>query len=198
VSQIQTGRYADLLRRYLGMKGVTEVAGELSPEISPVFILESDLPEWNFLKGTKLMSGVWTRGPVAAQNSAVRLRNPAGTGVVAIINEIQGESNNASVIIVARDTDQGNLATILPSVSRDTRTPATDSSALIQSTGNNVATLGESFLTFQILATTTFRGTPSLVLTPGFQMQLTCLTVNSDIRGFFQWRERRLDVLEGA
>jgi len=196
VSQIQTGRFSNLMRRYLGMKGVTEVTPELAPEISPVFILESQRPEWEFLKNEKLMSFVFGGVGVAAQNAVARLRNPPGSGVVATITAIRMVTDTLSIGLVSRDDDQGNLVTVLPTVSRDTRLPVLNASVLIPSQGNGIVVTGESWWTNLAAANESVKDDVDFVLTEGNQLDFVSTTVNSSLRGFCWWRERRLDVLE--
>jgi len=197
VSKIETGRYSDLLRRYLGMKGVSAVSSELSPEIAPAFVLESERPEWEFLKNERLMAGVFSVPGVAAQNAVYRLRNPAGSGVVAVFSQFtMGWTNSAAVGLVERDDDNGNLGTILPTVSRDTRLPVLNASSLIASTGNNVTLTGESWWTNREAGDTSRPQRIDFVLTEGNELDFVCITVAISMRGFVHWRERRLDVLE--
>lgn len=196
MSQIQTGRFSNLMRRYLGMKGVTEVTPELAPEISPVFILESQRPEWEFLKNEKLMSFVFGGVGVAAQNAVARLRNPPGSGVVATITAIRMVTDTLSIGLVSRDDDQGNLVTVLPTVSRDTRLPVLNASVLIPSQGNGIVVTGESWWTNLAAANESVKDDVDFVLTEGNQLDFVSTTVNSSLRGFCWWRERRLDVLE--
>jgi len=195
VSQIQTGRYGDLLRRFLGMKGVTEVAGELSPEISAVFILENDRPEWLFLKGEKLCSASFFIALNAGLPSAARLRNPAGSGVMAVIQRLEVSTQAGATLIEERNTDQGNLAAVLPTVTRDTRLPVLNASACIQSVAN-VGSSGEAFFSQRNLPDVPLVNASPFILLPGFQIQVSSTTNNIQLRGDWQWRERRLDVLE--
>ena len=52
MSKIETGRFSDLLRRSLGMKGQELVSAELAPELSPTWQVESALnQEWDWAKG---------------------------------------------------------------------------------------------------------------------------------------------------
>lgn len=180
------------------MKGVTDVASELSPEISPVIALESDRPEWEFLKNAKVMGGAYAQGAVAAQNCVVRLRNPAGTGVIAIVRPFWICSDTANfTFAIGRNTDQGVLATVHPIVARDTRTPILAASSLSLSTANNIVGAGgSSYLAGSILAQTMFPDPDPFMLTPGNQIQMTTIDTNLGIRGAVYWLERRLDALE--
>lgn len=195
MSKVETGRYSDLLRRTLGMKGVTEVAAELSPELSPVFVLETERPEWEFLKNEKLVGATFQKTGEVALASAVRLSNPAASGVVAVFSRMHINSAAAGIILWERNTDQGVLASLLPTVARDTRWEALTTSVLLQSVAA-VGASGDSFGSTVNLANVPVEYVDSIVLTPGQQVQMTQLTVNTSIRGYWTWRERRLDALE--
>jgi len=196
VAKIETGRFSSLLRRYLGMKGVSVVSAELSPEIAPVLILESERPEWEFLKNERLMASVFGLGGVAAQNTVYRLRNPTGSGVIAVITDFVFVADTLSAHIIERDDDNGNLATVLPTVSRDTRIPVLNASALIPSQANNVVLSGESWWSTRAPADVGDPQALSFVLTPGNELDFITLGNDVGIRGFVHWRERRFDVLE--
>ncbi len=198
VAKIETGRYSELLRRILGMKGQEFVASELSPEISPAFILEAELPEWQFLRNQKLMGVVYALPAVAAQNSVVHLVNPAGSGVLAtVVRSIYSAVGDTSYVL-GRGAQTANLGTVLPSVARDTRFPIVNASALIASQGNNVVGAGEAFHSTGVLSLTPDEFTDPVVLTPAHQFEVSSISTNVAIRGAIQWLERRMDVLEQA
>lgn len=95
MGSIQIGRFSDYLRRMLGMTGQSDVAAELSPEVSPTIELESaNNQEWDFLKGVKQCA---TSEQIAANVGAggqFRLRNPPGSGVLATIHFLMMGSDN--------------------------------------------------------------------------------------------------------
>lgn len=196
MAKIETPRFSSFLRRFFGMTGESQVADELAPEISAVLTLESARPEWEFLKGAKLMSCTATQVGDAGNPARIRIRNPALSGVVAIFDLIAVESSPTTIVLLERNTDNGSLATIFPTVSRDTRYPQLNASALVHSGGLGGSS-GDSF----------FSGTPPagnmlvipvgpIVLTPGHQVQLSAVSNNIPIRASWQWLERPLDALE--
>jgi len=196
MAKIEIGRYSSLLRRLLSMKGTSEVSGELSPEISPVLILESERPEWEFLKNEHLMALAFGIGNVAAQNAVIRLRNPATSGAIATLTLLLWTTSPASSFIWERDDDNGDLATVLPTVSRDTRLPVLNASSLVGSQANGVVLPGESWATGSNQLNENVPVSVEFVLTPGHEIDLATLGNDISARGFIWWRERRLDVLE--
>lgn len=71
-------------------------APTVAPEMFPVISLENDRPEWGFLKGERHMTGFYQGGPTVGNFEGVELRNPAGSGVIVVVNRI--------VTIAAADT----------------------------------------------------------------------------------------------
>lgn len=199
-TKLERGQFADLLRRYLGMTGSTDVAGDLAPELSPVLILEAERPEWEFLKSNRLMSCAYSIGPTAGQTSAHRLRNPTGSGVVAIITYAQyavevTSPGTRSVVSATRNVDSGDLSSNTPTIARDTRYPGVNTSALIGS-AQTVGLTGNTFWSTISLNDTNVEIPVPFVLTPGNQVQLTALQVDVILRGSWQWLEKRIDALE--
>lgn len=199
MSKIETGRFSDLFRRLLSMKGVTEVAAELSPEISPVFVVESERIEWEFLKGQRPIAAVMVVGPLAANPSTSRLRNPAGSGVLAsfdgIVLSTDPLATTFSVFLNTQLVDLAAVAPLVP-VARDTRIPAlAKASALIQS-GANVPGVGSNILNGRMPGDEPFYFPLKFVLTPGHSVDINTETVNQPHRVTAWWTERHIDALE--
>ena len=204
MSKIELGRYSDLLRRALGMKGVQEVAGELSPEISAVWNVESDLPEWQFLKAVRLVSGAGGQGPVVGQNFTGRLRNPPDSGVIATVNHVSASPSLDSGFILRFRTVPltGDFATLEQSGARDGRwgIPTTSISPLIVSSTTSATPQTGGFLlqTQLTLAGTEFKFGVPVVMPPGSTLMLSSSTQNLQVVFSFHWTERQLPILEAA
>jgi len=180
------------------MKGVSLVSSELSPEISPILVLESERPEWDFLKNEKIIGSNWGVVASAVLNSAFRLRNPVNSGaLVVLIDGACSTDTTGSVLLAERNTDQLSLATALPTVSRDTRLPILDASVCIASQAN-VGPSGQSWWSSLSEANVPLPIPFPFVLTPGHQVQFTAAANNVAFRGYVMWRERRIDVLEAG
>lgn len=202
MSKIEIGKWSNLLRRMLAMSGVVDVAGELAPEISPTFVLESERPEWEFLKGAKLMSSQISVTKVVGQQSTGRLRNPVGSQILAVITKINwailtGAANTAGVVLINRVQTIADLANIVASVCRDTRYPALNTSGLIVSQ-DNVGSAGDFFYNATSLDNTTHLMDLPFVLTPGFAIDVNAETAEVELRANIHWIERRLGELEVA
>lgn len=212
MSKIESPRFSSLLRRYLGMVGQASVADELSPEISPGIQLEGERPEWEFLKGAKLMSAPLNVTGAAGTTSAFRFRNPSTSGVIAIFggrpNEAMCELSmdaqagaTAAVQFQSRADSGVNLTATLAGIPRDTRytNVAANTSALIGSQTNNlVGAAGDIFhggLSTNLgIIPVYFRFT--FVLTPGNELNIVFPVANTSTRGGILWLEKRIDQLE--
>lgn len=199
-TKLERGQFSDFLRRYLGMTGSTEVAGDLAPELSPVLILEAERPEWEFLKSNRLMSCAFSIGPQVGATSAHRLRNPTNSGVVAIVTtanfaiEVTG-GGGRSVVSFTRNVDSGDLSSNTPTISRDTRYPGVNTSALIGS-AQTVGLTGDTWFSTIVQSDVNCHVDVAFVLTPGNQIQMTALQTDVILRGTWQWLEKRIDPLE--
>src|SRR5882762_11640733 len=78
------GRYDRLGSRLHNVKG-HPVHPQVSPEIQHVIVLENDRPEFRYLEGTKPLSARTAHAPGAGNIAGARLRNPAGSGVLAVV-----------------------------------------------------------------------------------------------------------------
>lgn len=198
--KIESGQFSSLVRRYLQMRGESFVLDELSPEISPVLVLEAERPEWQFLKGQKLNCCLIQTLPVAAQTSLFRLRNPAASGVFAIFEWIYFSTNSvATEVVFFRSTESGSdLANALGTHSRDLRWQpiGNNASALSASWANNIGASGLSFHRTFLAINAEREYRPAFILPPGFVFEIFTQAPNSDLRGSVNWLEKRLDDLE--
>lgn len=177
------------------MAGQVQVTSELAPEISAVFALESDRPEWEFLKGSKLCSSQISITALVANQATARLRNPVGSGAIAIISQIEFSVDAIATCLIYRVTATADLTTLVATITRDTRYPALDASALIASQ-QNIASSGDFFFNAHLLANTPQYVKVPFVLTPGFAVDVNCETLNVGLRGNVHWLERRIGELE--
>jgi hypothetical protein len=78
--------HADQVRRLLG----EELSlGSVSPEIALALVLESDRPEWAFLRNARLFSsGILSIAANVGHVSQVDLFNPAGSGIIVVVRSV--------------------------------------------------------------------------------------------------------------
>ncbi|SRR6266851_890438 len=198
LNEILVGRFNKGLQRVFGIKGGPPVA-TLAPEVMPTVTIASGvetryLEAWNRYSMSVLLTGG------AAANAGIQLRNPPGSGLIAVVEQISFTVTIATEVIITTAAQIGDLTTAQTPVSLDGRNTA--SSALVVT--SSVATPGT-------LASQTLRlnigsvNTPywliqdqnhELPITPGITFRLTQTTNVDTIDVNFMWRERYLEESE--
>jgi len=200
VSKIEIGRYSELLRRSLGMKGTVEVAGELSPEVSATIELEGPAPEWDFLKQVRGCRAANTLPGVVANTVHYRLRNPAGSGTLATIQALGLTPASVAELRINRGQIGGELLTLLVTVVPDTRWGAigTTTTSLLFSGTNADASgpAGDLIATGAALANSQFLYRQPVVLNPGDSLDWGIINTNVRLYTWISWIERQLPALE--
>jgi hypothetical protein len=184
-NEIDEGGLNSILVRRLAMKTGT-AAPTIAPEIMPDLTLESDRPEWGFLKGEMLCSGAFEQLLVAGTFSVLTIRNPTGSGILTTISRIQNTGTAAfRVVRIAFGTEA--MTTTAYAGVQDLRFRfRTMSTQTATSTPAAVANQG----VFAILDTG-FRVFPEyLVLPPGSAVQLQAITLATDLKAEVSWYER--------
>jgi len=200
MSKIELGRYSELLRRALGMKGVVEVAGELSPEVSATWEIEADRAEWQFLKGVRLVTTGGGQGASVGNNFIGRLVNPAASGIIASISLVSLSADAISAYAFRfQAAPLGNLASVAESGARDSRwgSPGVSRSPLVaSSTVGALPTTGFLLHTVRAQANQEIKFTVPLVMTPGSILLFSNTTVNVLTVFSIHWSERGFPELE--
>lgn len=203
MSKIEVGRYSGLLRRSLGMKGQQDVAADLSPELSPTWQLESDKPEWSYLKEVKELGFSERILANAGGGGRARIRNPGGSGILCVISHLR-VSSNAAAILTARIGVTGlDLANGGIGVARDTRwrqTAFTQSAMALtfQSTPGTIGAGVGTLFVDQPVVLEPYIYEAVIILAPGFEVDWGSNTVNTNISCTAVWTERQLPPLEAA
>jgi len=203
VSKIEIGRYSELLRRTLGMKGQQTVAADLSPEVSPTIQLEgSEDQEWDFLKGVRQCS--WAE-QVAANAGAAgqgQLRNPPGSGVLATLTRIEMGCLAVQQFRIVFNRSTADLANTALTVARDGRwqpTAISQQSALIATFQNAVGSVptgaGVIYFTPRAVNSPAIYQT-QVILPPGSNLHFGGSDANLIMYFSVEWRERQIPALE--
>lgn len=180
------------------MKGQEMVAGELSPEVSPVIVVEDNSAELQFLQGVRLCTSVMAQPAVASQTSLFRIRNPAASGVIATVTYLSMTANITITLNVGYGATQTELGTVGATAVRDGRwSRPTNPTALIASRANNVAiNLQSSLWVARFLQDTMVQFKESFVLLPGESIELGSPSNNVALQTAIYWAERQLPALE--
>lgn len=202
MSKIEIGRYSEQLRRMLGMAGTEYVAAELSPEVSPTIQVEGPSAEWDFLKAVRRAHCSSTLAAAAGFNARFRLRNPAGSGVIAVVTNIAMANTTASAALqIARGQEAAGLTLALVTVVPDTRWGIGLNTAALQFSSDNGVAVGQSG---DVIANSVrpvneeWVYSVEVVLMPGSNINwgTPAGTTNRGLTAWATWKERALPALE--
>lgn len=114
-----------------------------------MFTLEEERPEWEFLKGCRLRGTYDNPTGDATHPAQFQLRNPAGSGVIAIIKNIRVTTTTGAVVTVREGfvAAQADLGTVISSANHDTRWGITTAGVLIASDSITAAAVAYAVLT---------------------------------------------------
>ncbi len=199
-NEILAGRFNRALQKFLGMKGGPP-APQLASEISTNFQFNQMGVDFRWLEGWERFWGVVAPGPVAAQNSAVQLRNPPNSGVMVVIEKLKWFVSVASGLAVSTQHGAGtlDLTNIAASDRLDSR--GRTSSTLVISSFNNIVALPAQTQSYGSNAVNTAQDEivhedHQLIMLPGDAYRFTSFGVNLVLTMNFIWRERALEESE--
>jgi hypothetical protein len=197
-NEILAGRYNRFLQKLMQLKGQAP-APQLASEITPAFDVEDTPVELKILKGTALFAAAFNIPGVAAQTSTFQLRNPLGSGVLAVIEGLVVSAGVASQMSISQAyNNPANLTNVATGSRRDARSQSNSSAT--PSSGNNFADL--AFGSFQFLLPV---NTPFSVINeknqewpvlPGQCVRVNTITTNVLIIAGLLWRERPIEDSE--
>jgi hypothetical protein len=201
-NEILVGRYNNALRKMFAMKGAApapQAGGEFTPVLAFFYGVENRfLEEWQrFIMFT-------FQGGGAAQNAAVRFRNPAGSNVVAVIEKLMDSavgaaaSQNEQMWLSNVNTDFTTLTT-MTNTRLDLRTRP-QPTCILSTQINLAAGVGSQVSAYGVLPNTQYdfivdEGQEMTVL-PGGSIDIRNLTVNQAVAVTWIWRERFLEDSE--
>lgn len=197
-NEILVARYARMLQKLFGTKGTVpakQLAGELMA-VMPVF----NGVENRYLEG-------WDRFAVplgvtggAAQNGAIAFRNPAGSNVLAVVEQIIIGSTVAKNVSVQRNVTADLTTVVGLAGNRVPDTRQRPNPALIASSSVNATGTGFSMFSIQTVANQSFRvianSNHEIPILPGDGIQLFDNTQAAQMNISLLWRERFLEESE--
>lgn len=199
INEIQVGRYNGLLHKLLDMKEGAP-APSLAPEIVPALILESDRPEWAFLKGERLCMGRAQDVATAGQYSSVGLQHVGTRGLLVVLEDIYIINGGAGVAGYYLRGDEG-----LTTADSTGGAYARDSGhgwvafvgAARPSLYTNAVAPGEAQLFYHTVAPNSVLHLQiPFVLRNASAIWVTSDSVNVGVHCNFLWRERILEASE--
>lgn len=174
----------------------------MGSELFPCIVLENDRPEYHWLGGSRLYAARRTDAATAANFSIVGLSNPAGSGVLAVLEKIVFENNDAGVktfqvfcrgagALAAFDAQAGAISTD----SRNGWSTAFRSACQVGDL-TQAATTGQLMFNVEVPATSMFTLDWPFILGPQSQVLIIPTAVNLNSRAQFFWRERTANPAE--
>jgi|SRR5437016_1539707 len=200
-NEILAGRFARGIQKIFSMKGGVPTR-QLSGEVMPVFELDDATAlENRFLHSFRSFALKQTAPANVGTQSAVRIRNPAGSNVVAIIEKITIVTSALDNPFINRGiTGTADLGTVVQANVRDVRMGAVGSSCSL-SNSNNAAVVGFTWWQGGAAAANAMLEVindshQELVIGPSDVMTVYCNVVNQAITVSLFWRERSLEESE--
>lgn len=204
-NELLVGRMNRALQKLTGIKGGAAVK-QLGSEVLPVLQLPLG-NEFRYLESWGLFGVATSLGPAAADNPAMRLRNPAGSNMIAVIHKLTFTNQSAAAVQynfegpAAINTDLAGIQTA--AVTRfDAR--GNQNTSLVFSTQANAplsSMPGANTPGLIMLATNSsydliFTEMQEFPLLPGDAFQVRGPATNSEIAVIVWWRERALEESE--
>src|SRR5437879_1331505 len=109
-NEILVGRFNRFLQKVFAMKGEPP-APQLAGEISPNFQLFSGVENRYLEAWDRFAAGV-NVAPVAGNLSGIRLRNPAGSNIVAVLERVTFNEAQNDIVAVRWGTQGADLSTV--------------------------------------------------------------------------------------
>jgi len=205
-NEILTGRFNRALQKFFSMKGGPP-APQLASEITPNIQFGSLGPDFRYLEGWNKFGACVSVGGSAANQSGIRMRNPATSNVVMVIEKLFLSFAQPNQVNGTQGTAATDLATLnsMSFLSFDLR--ANPGSAMIfsnQNTAVTVPALTNPALLLQRPTLGAGQEQVELVLTddqellllPGVAHQYVVQAVNQQLFLTVWWRERFLEDSE--
>jgi len=200
-NEIQVGRLNAVLHKLLDMKEGAP-APQLAGDVVPSIILENDRPEFHFLGNSRLCGGGLYRAGQAGFYNKVALSNPAGSGVLCIVERFDVfASTNGQIDMMG--VDAVSLVGSQNGYLFDTRyggnawSLSTFPTCQITFEETAFAGYGVNVQVYRNTANTTMTiDKPNIILGPGTGIMLENQIVANAMGVNLWWRERALEPSE--
>lgn len=206
-NEILVGRYNRFLQKFLSMKGGPP-APQLASEIAATFALFHG-QENRILEAWNIFGVAANVAAAAGFTSGVRLRNPVGSNVIAVVTALRISETQADAPFSANGGATADLATVLGTANAnfDSRLgpPTATSSVCILSRQNTAAavpalTNQNTFDALRVQANVPrdliFFEDQEITILPGSAIQIIAGAVNFDLEVAIMFRERALEDSE--
>lgn len=196
-NEILVGRFNRALQKFTGVKG-TAITPILSTEIQPVVALFRGVED-RVLEAVEVFGVSSTSAAVAAQQSQIRLRNPASSNIACVLEKLFLRSAVVQGITLGIDqtSPQVDFATTDPPINLDKRQRTTGSTLIISRQAAAAPFLGGLIGSPNMAAASNLdwllHTGQEWVIFPGTSLILTGTVVNAAIGADVKWRERFME-----
>lgn len=194
---VNLGRWSRRVERYFNIKGgggLMDVEQALRMTLSFATGVEE-----RYLEGWNRFAVVTTVAAVAANFSRVRIRNPVGSNVVVVLEQLAANVSTQDTVLVTWGPTVTDLTTLttLTSTRMDPRGNATPTAIV---SGNAQAAGGQAFLQRVVPTTATVdfvqNSDQEIPILPGQVVDIQDLAANITLAVTLMWRERALEASE--
>lgn len=195
-NEIGIGRWNRFIQKITDIKG-SPPARQLASEIvfqHPIFHGQEN----RYLESWDRFGVGLTSGPVAAQQSGVRLTNPSNSNVIIVVEKACATMGNPAILNLEYGRVGSTLSQVAVSIPMETRgrnasTGIISFNAAVLTTLNVISQLNlPTNVPYDFLQDTM----QEISLPPGASVQMDTSVVNTSIQATFWWRERFLEPAE--
>lgn len=196
-NEILIGRYNRALQKLLSMKGPASM-NQLAPELLAV-INTFYGAENRYLEGWETFLNIGRATSGAGNTVGVRLRNPAGSGVIAVVVKTSVSSGNNDIASLQGGNTNADLGapTLAVRNNMDVRTRVSPSCSLSVVTAPTTLNV---WAQYRILANTVYdqisNENQEITILPGDAIEWQNNAASTDFMASFMWRERVLEDSE--
>lgn len=195
---IQDGGINQLLQRRLNTDAAPAIA--VAPEVFPVFPVGQYSSELRYLAGERLCGAAAVAVTGVGLLSGVHLRNPLGSGVLAMVDMWQANTTSGSQLQTFLIPGIADLANVGSSIPLDTRNSLPVATRLTTCVFSTEATAGAPAAARQMGQWLTNNNTcfwpETVVLKPGDGWAMYGVAANLGFHLTLRWRERRAQPSE--
>jgi hypothetical protein len=205
-NEILVGRFNRSLQKAFGIKGSPPVR-QLAGEVQPAYQIQSGV-ENRYLESWNRFFLFSLFGASVGNNNGLQFRNPVGSNVIVVMEELRLSTNTAPDAISQTRTRFGATTTDLTNIfnaagldSRQGSPTSVPSSSMVISGFSPAANFAVTEASYQLAVANQDYSEILIednqwVILPGDTVRLTSLGVNEISRFSFKWRERYLEESE--
>jgi hypothetical protein len=199
-NEILVGRLNRYLQKFLQLKGDAP-APQLSSDWQPQVAFDGPSGDLRYLQGWETFGSFGNPPAAVGFNAGLLLRNPKGSGLIAVVERICVTLTTASFIEYSVGAVTADLATLNVTAGFDGRTRQFGAGCKVSQSSAGAGAPGLGVVgQFNVLAETPMEMILDQIhefpLLPGFGVEVRDLTTNHAVSIALKWRERILEESE--